>query len=103
MALTETIKVDQIEVVENGTIQIRTATIIEKDGVELTRTFHRHTKAPGEDVSGEDSRVQAIANAVWTPEVLQQINEKCIKPKFSYGIDSDETPELDAFLEGIEE
>lgn len=71
MALTETTKVDQIEVVENGSIQIRTATVIEKDGVELTRTYHRHCKHPGEDVSGEDSRVQAIANAVWTTEVVE--------------------------------
>jgi hypothetical protein len=70
MALTETIKVDQIEVVENGSIQVRTATVIEKDGVELTRTYHRHVKHPGEDISTEDSRVQAIANAVWTPEVI---------------------------------
>jgi len=70
MALTETSKVDQIEVVENGSIQIRTATVIEKDGVELTRTYHRHVKHPGEDILTEDSRVQAIANAVWTPEVI---------------------------------
>ena len=62
MALTETTKVDQIEV--------RTATIIQKDGVELTRTHHRHTKAPGEDISNEDAKVQAIANAIWTAEVI---------------------------------
>ena len=71
MALTETIKVDQIEVVENCSIQVRTATIIERDGQELTRTYHRHVKHPGEDVSQEDPRVQAIANAVWTPEVIE--------------------------------
>lgn len=70
MALTETTKVDQIEIVENGTIQVRTATIIQKDGVELTRTHHRHTKAPGEDISNEDAKVQAIANAIWTAEVI---------------------------------
>lgn len=70
MALTETTKVDQIEIVENGTIQIRTATIIEKDGTELTRTHHRHTKAPGEDISNEDAKVQAVANAIWTAEVI---------------------------------
>lgn len=70
MALTETTKVDQIEVVENGSIQVRTATVIEKDGVELTRTYHRHVKHPGQDVSNEDPRVQAIANAIWTPEVI---------------------------------
>lgn len=71
MALTETTKVDQIEVVENGSIQVRTATVIEKDGVELTRTYHRHVKHPGQDVSNEDPRVQAIANAVWTSEVVE--------------------------------
>lgn len=70
MALTETTKVDQIEIVENGTIQIRTATIIQKDGIELARTHHRHTKAPGEDVSSEDAKVQVIANAIWTAEVI---------------------------------
>lgn len=70
MALTETTKVDQIEVVENGSIQIRTATVIERDGQELTRTYHRHVKHPGEDVSGEDSKVQAIASVIWTPEVI---------------------------------
>jgi hypothetical protein len=72
MALTETTKVDQIEVLENCTLQIRTATIIEKDGQELTRTFFRTTKSPGEDVSNEDSKVQAIANAIWTPEVIAE-------------------------------
>ncbi len=70
MALTETTKVDQIEVLENCTLQIRTATIIEKDGQELTRTFFRTTKSPGEDVSNEDPKVQAIANAIWTEEVI---------------------------------
>ncbi len=70
MALTETTKVDQIEIVENGSIQIRTATIIERDGIEISRTFHRHVKHPGEDVSNEDPKVQAIVNAVWTEEVV---------------------------------
>ena len=70
MALTETTKVDLIEVTERGIVQIRTATIIERDGVEISRTFHRHTKSPGEDVSAEDPKVQAIANAVWTEEII---------------------------------
>jgi len=72
MALTETTKVDQIEVVENGSIQITTATIIERDGVEISKSFHRHVKHPGEDVSNEDSKVQAIANAIWTEEVIAE-------------------------------
>lgn len=70
MALTETTKIDQIEVVVNNSIQIRTATIIEKDGVEIAKTYHRHVVHPGDDVSNEDPKVQAIANAIWTPEVI---------------------------------
>ena len=70
MALTETTKVDQIEVVENGSIQIRTATIIQKEGIELTRTYHRHVKHPGDDISNEDPKVQAVANAIWTEEII---------------------------------
>jgi hypothetical protein len=70
MALTETTKVDQIEITENNHIQIRTATIIEKDGTELTRTFSRCSFYPGSDVSNEDPKVQAIANAIWTEEVI---------------------------------
>jgi hypothetical protein len=72
MALTERTEIDKIEVVENGSIQVRTATIIEKDGVELTRTYHRHVKHPGEDISNEDTKVQAIANVIWTEEVIQE-------------------------------
>jgi hypothetical protein len=70
MALTETIKVDQIEITEGNHIQVRIATIIEKDGIELTRTFHRCGFYPGSDVSNEDAKVQAIANAIWTAEVI---------------------------------
>jgi hypothetical protein len=70
MALTETTKVDQIEITEGNHIQVRTATIIEKDGTELTRTFHRCAFYPGSDVSNEDPKVQAIANAIWTDEVI---------------------------------
>jgi hypothetical protein len=72
MALTETKKVDQIEITETNYIQVRTATIIKKDGVELTRTFHRCSFYPGSDVSNEDSKVQAIANAIWTDEVIAE-------------------------------
>ena len=72
MALVETTKVDQIELIENNTIQVRTATIIEKDGIEISRTFHRHVVAPGDDITNEDSKVQTIANAVWTEEVITQ-------------------------------
>ena len=70
MALTETTKVDLIELVETNHIQVRTATIIEKDGTEIARTFHRHVKHPGDDITNEDPKVQAIANAIWTAEVI---------------------------------
>jgi hypothetical protein len=70
MALIETTKVDQIELIENNQIQVRTATIILKDDVELTRTFHRHVLSPGDDITNEDPKVQAIANVIWTEEVI---------------------------------
>jgi len=70
MALTEKTIIDKIEVIENNSIQVRTATIIEKDGTELTRTFHRHVLAPGADTSNEDLKVQAIATAIWTEEII---------------------------------
>ena len=70
MALTEKTIIDKIEVIETNSIQVRTATVIEKDGTELTRTFHRHVKHPGEDLSNEDPKVQAIANAIWTEEII---------------------------------
>ena len=70
MALTEKTIIDKIELIENNSIQVRTATIIEKDGIELTRTFHRHVVAPGADITNEDPKVQAIANAIWTEEII---------------------------------
>ena len=70
MALTEKTIIDKIEVIENSSIQVRTATIIEKDGTELTRTFHRHVLAPGADLTNEDLKVQAIATAIWTEEII---------------------------------
>jgi hypothetical protein len=70
MALLETTKVDQIEVTQLNTIQVRIANIIEKDGIEISKTYQRHVLAPGEDVSNEDPKVQAVANAVWTEEVI---------------------------------
>ena len=70
MALTETTLIDLIQLVETNHIQVRTATIIEKDGVQIAKTYHRHVKHPGDDISNEDPKVQAIANAIWTEEVI---------------------------------
>ena len=84
MAITKEIIEDKIEVVgDYKTIQVRTATIIKEDGVELTRSFHRHVldcvssvqndddtwTHTDTDVSGESTEVQGIATAVWTDEV----------------------------------
>ena len=71
MALIEKKIIDKIEVTENNSIQVRTATIIEKDGIEIAKTYHRHVVAPTDSIENEDSRVQIIANAIWTPEVIE--------------------------------
>ena len=72
MALTEETKNDKIEVVQLAAgypvIQVRTATIIKRDDVEISRTFHRHVLTPDADLSGEDADVVAIAGTVFTDE-----------------------------------
>ena len=80
MALTESIEYDKIEVVGiYKAVQIRKATVIKKDGAELTRSFERYVLHPGEldasdnlvdtDLSAEPTEVSAICNAVWTTDV----------------------------------
>ena len=68
--LEKVISVDLIEVVENGTIQVRTCTRIMENGAQISGTFHRHVVAPGNDYSAEDAKVQAICAAVHTAEVI---------------------------------
>lgn len=70
MALIEQSVIDQIEVTRNCSINVRRADLILKDGVEIGKTYHRHVLAPGDDLSDQDAKVTAIAQAVWTPEVL---------------------------------
>lgn len=70
MALTEQVVIDKVEVVENGTLQVREATRILKDGEQIAQTYHRWSFAPGSDVSAMPANVQAIAAAAWTPEVI---------------------------------
>ena len=70
MALTEETEQDKIEIVgEFKHIQVRTATVIKKDGVEISRSFHRHVVAPDADTSGESDDVKAIAAQVHTDEI----------------------------------
>jgi hypothetical protein len=69
MALTENTIIDRIEVVEMGIVQVRQATVIERDGQFVSKTFHRWVLTPDSDISGQEQKVQDIANAAWTPEV----------------------------------
>ena len=72
MALTEETENDKIEVVSMGAwkvVQVRKATIIKKDGVEVSRSFHRHVVSPTDDTTNEDADVQAICNATFTADM----------------------------------
>ena len=69
MALIENTSIDQIEIVGDWNIQVRQATVIEKDGVQIARSFHRWVLTPDMDISDQEQKVQDIANAAWTPEV----------------------------------
>ena len=84
MAITKTTENDKIEIVNKWNIQVRTATVIKEDGVELTRSFHRKVITPGKlkggtgsdkdtlvetDISSEDADVKAICAAVWTSQI----------------------------------
>ena len=71
MALTENTKIDRIEVVNYWNIQVRQATIIERDGEFVSRTFHRWVLTPDSDISGQEQKVKDICNVAWTPEVRQ--------------------------------
>ncbi|NBW13075.1 MAG: hypothetical protein EBR82_34150 [Caulobacteraceae bacterium] len=62
--------IDQITVTENGIIFYREATKIVEDGVELTKTYHRSSLTPGQDLTDQPANVVAIAQAAWTPEVV---------------------------------
>ena len=69
--LTERTEIDRVEVVNDWNIQVRQATIIERDGEFVARTFHRWVLTPDMDISDQEQKVQDIANAAWTPEVRQ--------------------------------
>jgi hypothetical protein len=75
MALTKETVVDKIEVLENGTLQVRSATRVIEDGEVLSSSFNRHVLAPGADTSNEDAKVVAIANATWTAGVVTSYND----------------------------
>ena len=98
MALTERSENDKIEVVgQYKAIQVRRATVIERDGVEINRSFHRHVLQPGTvgvgtdqltdtDISGEDADVQAICTAAWTDAVKESWRVKLVNDAVTAGI-----------------
>jgi hypothetical protein len=69
MALTEKVEIDRIEVVNQWIIQVRRNTTIEQNGQFVSNTFHRWLLTPDMDISGQEQKVQDIANAAWTDEV----------------------------------
>ncbi len=62
-------EIGEMNVGANSVISVRTDTVIKDDGAEISRSFHRHVIAPTDDINGEDARVQAVANSLWTDEV----------------------------------
>ena len=98
MALTERSENDKIEVVgQYKAIQVRRATVIERDGVEVSRSYHRHVLDPGTvaagtstltdtDISGEDADVQAICTAAWTDAVKEAWRVKLVNDAVAAGI-----------------
>jgi len=86
MALTEETLNDKIEVVNNGTfpvVQVRTANIIKRDGVEISRSFHRHVVMPDADLTQEDADVAAICTPVFT---------QAVKDAYAAHLEAQETP-----------
>ena len=72
MALAESIEYDKIEVVgQYKAVQVRKATVIKKDGKELTRSFERYVLQPDADISAEPAEVSAVCNAVWTDAIKE--------------------------------
>tara|TARA_R110000868_G_scaffold40272_2_gene139162 strand:- start:233 stop:478 length:246 start_codon:yes stop_codon:yes gene_type:complete len=80
MALSSKTIIDKVEVLEDGSIQVRQAEIISKDGAEITRSFNRWVRHPGDILAQSDpSPVPAIATAVWTPDVISAYQESLPK------------------------
>ena len=82
MALTETTEYDKIEVVgQYKAVQVRKATVIKKDGTELTRAYERYVLHPDSDISAEPADTSAICTAAWTTDVKSAWKAKLIADK----------------------
>ena len=68
--LSEQKLIDQIEITRDGSIQVREANLVLRDGTEIAKTFHRYCLHPGADLTGQPAQVAAIATAAWTAEVV---------------------------------
>lgn len=80
MSYSEESVIDKIEILEDGQIQVRRANRVLKDGVKISETYHRHVLAPGDDLTNEDAKVVAQANAAWTKEVVKAYKDRIAKP-----------------------
>jgi hypothetical protein len=76
MAITKQTVVDQITVTKNGIVLYREATKIIEDDKEISKTYHRTSLTPGEDLTGQPEKVVAICNTAWTPEVITAYQEQ---------------------------
>lgn len=76
---TEKVVIGKVEVLEDGQIQIREDTKVYKDGVEISKTYKRHVLEPGQDLTKEDDKVEAVANAVWTKDVVDKFKAERAK------------------------
>lgn len=70
MAIEKVSVIDSVTVNETGHLEVRRADKIMEDGVEISKSYHRHVLTPGDDLEGQDAGVVKIANAVWTPELI---------------------------------
>lgn len=81
MSITKEIIVDQITVVEFGIVLFREATRIMEDGEQISKTYHRSSLVPGQDLTGVPDNVKAIADVVWTPEVVSAYQAQIPRPE----------------------
>ena len=79
MALTKLVVIDSIEVLESGHIQVRQATKIMEDGIELSKSYHRWVVSPGDDYSTQDERVKKVAEVVHTKDIIDTYKAKQIE------------------------
>jgi hypothetical protein len=86
MSLTKTTTIDQITVQENGIVLYREATRIMEDGIELSKTFHRSSLTPAQDLTGVPANVVAICNTAWTADVISAYQAAQAQNRMNQGV-----------------